>query len=152
MRCHRFSNHASKSYLELSGRTKGDLRQVATLYLPDETGIGPARLPCSDGPHVVCQCCGHTFPHPEPKSAVSAVWADETEGSDCESMSRVSDDWSDRSNGDYASPTGALFTSWHRFHDGAATPCAPYPVERLHDCGAEAVPAPHSPAHACAAY
>ena len=36
--------------LDLSGRTESDWRSVSTPYLPDESGIGPARVPCADGP------------------------------------------------------------------------------------------------------
>ena len=63
-----FLESCVEQYLELSGRERSSLRTVATPYISDDGGSsGPARVPMSTGPHIRCECCGHTFPESVPR-------------------------------------------------------------------------------------
>ena len=50
------------AYLELSGQPESSLSIVATPYLAEEAGSGPARRPCAKGPAITCECCGRSWP------------------------------------------------------------------------------------------
>ena len=54
-----------KQYLSLSGQPASALRLASTPFIALESGSGPAHQPLTDGPRIKCECCGHTFPHPD---------------------------------------------------------------------------------------
>ena len=85
-----FLSSCVTQYLKLSGRPDRALRHVATPYLPDESGNGPARMPVAEGASIVCECCQHSFPHPttRDRDASSVAFVSDVSdcGSDCESV------------------------------------------------------------------